>query len=84
MDYKILDNSTKHKIRDGIIGLVGFNQEVSYFDFGCVVIQKDYLENANVRIVSGGQYFNSDYVGHGMLTCSIQGNNSATFFYVTA
>lgn len=73
MDYKIIDEYAKQEIRNGVIGLAGYNNEIGFFDFGCVVVQKDYVENQNVRILSGGRFFNGDFVGKGMLTCLIQG-----------
>lgn len=76
MDYKIRDEYGKQEVRDGVIGLASFNQEIGFFDFGCVVVQKDYMDNDNVRIVSGGRYFNGDFVGKGLLTCLIQGNTN--------
>lgn len=78
MNHKIIDEYAKQELRNGLIGLAGFNQEVAFFDYACVMVQKNYLENKNVRIVSGGQYFNSDFVGKGMLTCIIQGEHLMT------
>lgn len=75
MAYSLTQDYPQQEIRDGLIGLASFNQEITFFDFGCVVVQKNYLENDNVRIVSGGRFFNPDFVGEGMLTCCIQGNN---------
>lgn len=74
MDYKFLDEYVKQEERDGLIGIAAFNQEVTFFDFGCVVVQRNYFNNDNVRVISGGRYFNADFVGRGMLTCCIQGS----------
>lgn len=73
MEYTFFDEYGKQEERDSLIGLSSFNQEITFFDFGCVVVQKKYFDNDNVRIVSGGRYFNADFVGSGMLTCCIQG-----------
>lgn len=70
MNFKKLDNNEQ---RDALIGLVSFNQEITFFDFGSVAVQKKYLTDENVRIISGGRYFNGDFVGEGMLTCFIHG-----------
>lgn len=75
MDYKVIDNYAKQEIRESLLGLACFNPKISVFDYGCVVVQKNYIENEKVRIISGGPYFNCDFVGSGMLTCCIQGNN---------
>lgn len=67
------------ELKDGVIGLAGLNQEISFFDFGSVVVQKNYVDNENVRILSGGRYFNADFVGTGMLSCFIQGKKKYFF-----
>ncbi|KAL1497643.1 hypothetical protein ABEB36_008567 [Hypothenemus hampei] len=53
-----------------------YNQEVSLFDFGEVIVMKNYKQNDHVRIVSGGSCCHIKYVGTGILTASIQGNKN--------
>lgn len=50
-----------------------FNQDVALFEFGEVIVAKNYKENSQVRIVSGGSASHIEYVGSGMLTAAIQG-----------
>lgn len=50
-----------------------FNQDVALFEFGEVIVAKNYKENSQVRIVSGGSVSHIEYVGSGMLTAAIQG-----------
>ncbi|KAF7267706.1 hypothetical protein GWI33_019096 [Rhynchophorus ferrugineus] len=56
-------------------GYILFNQNVSVFDFGNIIVSKNYKDNDQVRILSGGTLSYIDYVGDGMLTASIQGQN---------
>ncbi|XP_076257958.1 uncharacterized protein LOC143195008 [Rhynchophorus ferrugineus] len=56
-------------------GYILFNQNVSVFDFGNIIVSKNYKDNDQVRILSGGTLSHIDYVGDGMLTASIQGQN---------
>lgn len=74
MDYTVIDDYAKQEIKESLLGLASFNPKIAVFDYGCVVVQKYYMENENVRIVSGGPHFNCDFVGSGMFTCCIQGN----------
>lgn len=74
MDCEILQGKeTLTAIPDSLKGLVCANQEIALFDFGNVLVQKDYMKCDSVRIVSGGSKFFGEYVGKGMLTATVQG-----------
>ncbi|KAJ8910807.1 hypothetical protein NQ315_014515 [Exocentrus adspersus] len=75
MDCKIIEVSNT-TTEDCLKGLTCANEEIALFDFGNVVVQKDYSQNVSVRIISGGSNFFGEYVGRGMLTASIQGEGS--------
>lgn len=63
-------------ILDSLKGLVSANQEIALFDYGNVLVQKDYMKYDTVRIISGGSNFFGEYVGKGMLTATVQGNKT--------
>ncbi|XP_057664807.1 triokinase/FMN cyclase-like isoform X1 [Diorhabda carinulata] len=76
MDFKVLSShGASLKIRNSLVGATSLNQEVGLFNFGNVIVQKDYTDNDCVRIISGGPYYIGDFVGKGMLTAAIQGDN---------
>ncbi|CAG9834023.1 unnamed protein product [Diabrotica balteata] len=76
MDFKIISShGMSLKIRSSLVGGTCLNQEVRLFDFGNVVVRKDYMEDEGVRVLSGGPYYIGDFVGKGMLTAAIQGDN---------
>ncbi|KAJ8978993.1 hypothetical protein NQ317_015709 [Molorchus minor] len=75
MDCRILTGNLKNVVKDSLEGLICVNQEITLFDFGNVVVRKDYFGNENVRIVSGGSNLFGELVGKGMLTASVQGDN---------
>lgn len=54
-------------------GYAAYNEQVSLFEFGEVIVLKGYKESSGVRLVSGGSSCHIEYVGEGMLTASIQG-----------
>lgn len=53
-----------------------FNQNVSVYNFGDVLVTKDHKTTGQVKIISGGKTSYIDYVGKGMLTATVQGPNS--------
>ncbi|KAG5894479.1 hypothetical protein JTB14_032507 [Gonioctena quinquepunctata] len=75
MDLKLQDSSVKNVVKVSLTGLTSINQEVALFDFGNVVVQKNYYGTTNVRIISGGAYCFGDLVGKGFLTAAAQGDN---------
>ncbi|CAH1116269.1 unnamed protein product [Phaedon cochleariae] len=72
---KLLNNQGRNLSKNSLLGLTSLNQEVALFDYDNVLIQRNYIENEQVRIVSGGAYFLAEFVGKGMLTASIEGDN---------
>ncbi|CAG9774057.1 unnamed protein product [Ceutorhynchus assimilis] len=62
-----------HSVDASIRGYAAFNQHVSLFEFGEVIVDKNFKNTDQVRLVSGGTSSFIEYVGAGMLTASIQG-----------
>ncbi|XP_023022759.1 PTS-dependent dihydroxyacetone kinase 1, dihydroxyacetone-binding subunit DhaK [Leptinotarsa decemlineata] len=75
MDLKLSSTSIKNIVRKSLTGLVTLNQDTALFEFGNVVVQKNYFDSNKVRIMSGGPYCMGDFVGIGMLTAAAQGDN---------
>ncbi|XP_066137859.1 PTS-dependent dihydroxyacetone kinase 1, dihydroxyacetone-binding subunit DhaK-like [Euwallacea fornicatus] len=68
-----MDKPLEDQLDPYIKGYASYNQAVSLFEFGEVIVMKNYKENMKVRILSGGSSCHIEYVGTGMLTASIQG-----------
>lgn len=79
MDCKLITDDIENATKNGLRGLASFNQEIACFDYGNIVVQRNYLDVENVRIFSGGGQCYGLFVGKGMLTCAIQGKNVLRF-----
>ena len=66
--FGVSDNTTS-----SLKGYAALNQDVTIFDYGNVVVRKNYKEEDRVRLVSGGSTQQTEYVGKGMLIAAIQG-----------
>ncbi|XP_050308452.1 PTS-dependent dihydroxyacetone kinase 1, dihydroxyacetone-binding subunit DhaK-like [Anthonomus grandis grandis] len=69
-------NLSKDQIDPFLLGYAAYNQEVALFEFGDVIVLKNYKQVDQVRIISGGSLSHIEFVGTGMLTASIQGNQN--------
>ncbi|CAG9858755.1 unnamed protein product [Phyllotreta striolata] len=77
LEFVLTNTKTDSIIRNGLIAATCLNQSLRLLDYGNVIVQENYRETSQVRIITGGANFMGDLVGKGMLTAAIQGEQSS-------